>query len=348
MIDTLRPASVACAIAALAHSLPAAAAGEWSPFDGGPDTTCADGSAVPFLERVADPTKVVLYFEGGGACFSQATCALDGPEVAYVSSSEVSAESLASRGGVFDFDDPENPLADHSFVYVPYCTGDVHLGDKAHVYADDLVIEHRGAVNANAALDHLVERFPDTSELIVVGVSAGSVPTPLYAALAADRLPQARVVTLGDGSGAYPDDPLLNAYIGTLWGSMAALPDWPELAGVTVRDWSIPGLYVHAGRHAPDVTFARFDHAYDETQVFYAGLVGVPADDLVRHIDRIETEIEAEGVPVASYTAPGNDHTVLWRDELYELEVEGVRLIDWVTALFEGETPADVHCVACR
>jgi hypothetical protein len=181
-----------------------------------------------------------------------------------------------------------------------------------------------------------------------MGVSAGSVPTPLYAALVADAYPDARVVTLGDGSGSYPDDPVLNGFMGSLWGSMNAVPVWPEVKGLTVRDWGVPSLYVYGGQHAPGVTFARFDFAYDEAQAFYGELVGVGSDDLVTLMDEIEADVEAQGVPVASYTAPGSEHTLLWRDLVYELEVEGVRLVDWITDLVEGEIPTDVHCGGCR
>jgi hypothetical protein len=297
---------------------------------------------------VADPERVVLYFEGGGACWSAETCGFDSPDKTYTSSTEWVADSLPERGGLFDFADPENPLADHSWVYVPYCTGDLHLGDTTRDYGDDLVVEHRGAVNAGAALEHLVDAFPDAQELVVAGVSAGSVPTPLYAALAADRLPDARIATLGDGSGSYPDDPVINGFMGTLWGVMDAVPDWPETAELTVRDWSVPGLYVYAGRHAPDVTFGRFDFAYDEAQVFYGELVGVAADDLVTLMDEVEAGIEDQGVPLASYTAPGDEHTLLWRDLVYDIEVDGVRLIDWITDLVAGEPVEDVHCGDCR
>jgi hypothetical protein len=322
--------------------------GEWQAFDPGPEAVCADGSTPGFLERPADPQKVVLYFEGGGACFSEATCAFDGPDKTYASASDYSPESMSFRGGLFDFDNPLNPLADHSWVYVPYCTGDLHLGDTTRTYGEGLIVEHRGAVNAAVALDHLVQHYPDASEIVVTGVSAGSVPTPLYAALLADELPDARIVTFGDGSGSYPDEPVLNGLLGTLWGSMDAVPAWPETADLTVRDWSVPGLYVYAGRHAPDVTFARFDFAYDEAQAFYGELLGVGADDLVELIDEVEAGIEAQGVPLASYTAPGSEHTLLWRDLVYEVEVGGVRLIDWITDLVAGDTPADVRCADCR
>ncbi|MGD8684851.1 MAG: pectin acetylesterase-family hydrolase [Chloroflexota bacterium] len=338
-------------IALLALLLPltgAASDAEWTPFAEDSDAVCANGSEVNYLERRADPTRVVLYFEGGGACFSAATCDFDGPQKSYVSSSLATPGFLEERGGIFDLDRPENPLADHSFVYVPYCTGDVHLGNAATDYGPDLVVEHRGYPNGLVALDHLVETYPQVQELLVTGTSAGSVPTPLFAGLAADRLPEARIVTLGDGSGAYPDDPVLNGLIGSLWGTEQALPDWPEVDGATVRDWGIPRLYRYAGRHAPEITFAKFDHAFDETQAFYAELVGVDADELVALIDENEAVIEAEGVEVASYVAPGSDHTILGRDTFYELEVEGVRFVDWVADLVRGETPPDVHCRDCR
>ncbi len=331
----------------VAAAAPAVAADEWVAFDGGPGTICADGSEPSFFERTADPQRVVLYFEGGGACWSEETCAFDNPDQPYRYSSDYTAESMSERGGIFDFQNPENPLADHSWVYAPYCTGDLHLGDMTRTYGD-LVIEHRGAVNAGAALDHLVEQFPDATELVVAGVSAGSVPTPLYAALVADSFPEARIVTLGDGSGGYPDEPVVNAFLSFMWGVLDAAPDWPETADLSVDDWSAPSLYVHGGRRAPQITFARFDFAFDGAQVGYIAMLGMGDDELVAYMDGNEAEIEAEGVPVASYTAPGDEHTLLWRDLVYEIEVEGVRLIDWITELVAGGTPDDVHCVVCR
>ena len=73
-----------------------------------------------------------------------------------------------------------------------------------------------------------------------------------------------------------------------------------------------------------------------------------PDYDLVSLVDANEAQIEAQGVPLASYTAPGSEHTVLWRDLVYEIEVGGVRLIDWIADVAAGEPVADVHCVDCR
>jgi hypothetical protein len=310
---------------------------------------CSDGSPLNIFERVADPTKVVLYFEGGGACFNATTCDPNGSPTYTVNRNALTVRSLATLGGYFDAGNPENPLADHSIVYVPYCTGDVHEGSITKDYGNGVVIEHRGSANAAKALDHLVSQYPDAQQVVVTGESAGSVPTALYGALVADRLPNAGVVTFGDSSGAYPDVDPINAVIGEVWGFPGGVPDWPELDGLTVEQWSFPEQYIYAGHHAPRVRFGRFDHAFDQVQAQYGALAGVPANELVTLIDANEQQIEEAGVAVATYVAPGNLHTVVSTDDFYGIEVEGVRLVDWVTALInDPEPPADVHCVDCE
>lgn len=322
-----------------AETTPAATA--WEMVVASADCMCGDGSPFSFFVRKASPEKVMFFFEGGGACFNSATC--DPTNPAY----KTDVGSGAGSEGIFEFDNPLNPFADYSIVYVPYCTGDVHVGNTTHDYGNGVVVNHKGYVNGTNALNQLVELFPDTTELLVTGESAGSVPTPLYAGLAADLLPDARITALGDGSGAYPDIPGINAVIGGSWGTMNAVPDWPTNADVTVENWSLPGLYVRAGTHAPNITFARHDYAFDQTQQFFAALAGIPADNLVSLIDQNETEIETGGVTLWSFISPGDSHTVLGKPGFYTEEVDGTSLLEWVTALVAGDTVADVHCTVC-
>ena len=311
----------------------------------GGDCQCADGSEFEFWVKEADPAKVMFFFQGGGACFSAGTCGFDSPT--YQTSID-DRDDPSRLGGIFDTSNPDNPVAGWSVVFVPYCTGDVHIGNASTDYGDGLTVQHKGYVNGNAALDELVARFPDAEQVLVTGESAGSVPTPLYAGLVSDRLPDARIAVMADGSGAYPDAPAINSLVGNLWGTMDAVPDWPENEGVTPETWSLPGLFVKAGEHAPDIAFARHDYAYDVTQTFFAALLGAAAGDLMSAIDGNEAAIEAAGVELDSYISPGNDHTVLSKDEVYTEEVDGVRFIDWLTALVDGRPIDDVHCTECE
>lgn len=310
----------------------------------GGDCQCADGSEFSLWVREADPTKVLFFFQGGGACFSAETCSFLNGTYKVTTGPD---DDPSGEGGIFDLGDERNPFRDYSMVYVPYCTGDVHLGDATTDYGDGLVVQHKGAVNGQAAVDELAARFPDAAQVVVAGESAGSVPTPLYAGLVSDVLPEARLTVLADGSGAYPDVPTVNTLIGGLWGTTNAIPDWPENDGLTAADWSFPDLFVQAGRHAPDIVFARHDYAFDQTQTFFAALAGIGSDDLVTLIDDNEQQIEDAGVPLLSFISPGTSHTVIGSTDFYTETTEGVSLLSWVTDLVEGTPVDDVHCTVC-
>ncbi len=321
----------------------------WEKIVAPADCMCSDGSEFSIFVRHASSSKVMFFFQGGGACFDANGC---DPTSGQYLPRVIGPADIGEGEGIFDFDNPDNPFADFSVVFVPYCTGDVHIGNAVHDYGlsdsgNDVVVHHNGYVNGTTALAKLVELFPDAAEVVVSGESAGSIPTPLYAGLLHDQLPNARLTVLADGSGAYPDVPSLNSFIGGLWGTVNAIPDWPENADATAENWSLPGLFVRAGAHDPAITFARHDYAFDETQAFFGALAGVEADDLVTLIDRNETQIEASGITLFSYISPGDSHTVLGKPAFYTETVEGTSLRDWVAALVAGTPVTDVHCTEC-
>jgi Pectinacetylesterase len=322
-----------------------AAAGDhgWERVVPGGGCQCSDGSQFSFWVRKANPRKVVFYLQGGGACFSAKTCA---PGRDLYKTNIRSDDGPTGQAGMFDLAEKRNPFADYSIVYVPYCTGDVHIGNTTTTYAPGLTVHHKGYVNATAALDHLTATFPDATNVTVIGESAGSVAAPLYAGLASDRLPTARITVLADGSGSYPDVPRLNNIIAA-WGTGNALPDWAK-RGPNAKQWSFPGFFIQSARHNPKIVFARHDHAYDEVQERWYPLAGIPAKDLLSLIDANETQIERAGVNLLSYTAPGSEHTVLSDEPFYTEKVNGQRFLDWVTRLIAEQPVDDVHCQKCR
>jgi hypothetical protein len=318
---------------------------EWVEHEAPEECTCADGSEFTYWSRTADPEKVVLYFQGGGACFTPETCSFtDGT---YTVQAEASGLTDGTAGGIFDFDNPDNPFADWSFVFVPYCTGDVHLGDTTHEYSAELSVEHRGYVNASAGLQHVVDEFDDASQVFVTGSSAGGVPAPLMAGLLADELPDAEVAALADASGAYNDNPVVNQAIGALWGAFENVPDWPETEGIAAEEWSIPGLFTYTGLHNPDIRLARYDNAFDEVQQSFVNAANLSDGALIDLIQGNEAGIEEAGVPVASYIAAGTDHTILGSPAFYTLETDGVAFRDWFASFVDGDVPDDVVCTDC-
>jgi len=286
----------------------------------------------------------VLYLEGGGACFSAKTCSFtDGTYSVYAGKKG----SPANAKGIFDTSRRANPFADWSFIYMPYCTGDVHIGNSVHEYAPGLVVNHNGFTNAGHGLDYLAENYPNATDVFVMGSSAGGVAAPLYGGLVSDLLPNANVSVLGDGAGSYPDIPDLNAQLADLWGTMSVVPDWDVNVELTPQDWSLPGLYVQSGLHDPAIRMARFDYARDRVQASFTDAAGVGSNDRLARVDANETNIEAAGVDLHVYVAPGDKHTILRSDKMYQLTVEGVRFISWLTSYVNGDDVPDVHCSNC-
>jgi hypothetical protein len=156
----------------------------WKKIVPGGDCECADGSEFAFWERRADPSKVVFLLDGGGACFDASTCAFTRSSAGGPAGYDWSlwGEDPAREDGIFNFARADNPFRDYSFVYVPSCTGDSHLGDATRRYSPRLTVEHRGFVNGTAALDHLAEQFPDANQVVVVGRASGRWPPPSLAA----------------------------------------------------------------------------------------------------------------------------------------------------------------------
>jgi hypothetical protein len=347
-----RDPSGSLATAVDAPSEPVAAAGsEWDKVVPGGDCMCADGSEFAFWERRSDPTKVVFYLDGGGGCYDAASCAFTGLSAGGGEASydwSIYGEDPAEEGGIFNFARADNPFVDHSFIYVPSCTGDSHLGDSTREYSPELTVEHNGFVNGTAALSYLAEHYPNAAKVVVVGKVDGSVAAPLYGGLVSDLLPDAHVTVFGADSGHIPDDPDLNAGLAELWGAYDNLPDWEVNEAFSARDWGPRRLWIQAGLHDPDIVLARFDFAYDAEAAEGAESLGLDPAELLAAIDANEAAIEAAGVVQHSYTAPGNGHTILENETFYEVEVNDVTLVDWVDALISGEPLDDVHCDQCE
>ncbi len=329
---------------------------EWTKVVPGGDCACADGSEYFFWDRKKDPAKVVLYLDGGGVCFDALSCTFqntpgsgerEGPDY----DPNLDGEYPGGEGGLFDFDHADNPFSSYSFIYVPLCTADAFIGNITREYSPTLTVHHKGFVNGSAALDYLTKQYSAATQVVVLGKSAGSSAAPLYAGLISDRLPTTQITVFGAQSGAFPNDPDLNAKIGELWGAFATMPAWEVNKGLTAREWGNRGFWIQAGLHNPKIVMAHFDYAFDSHAVQtleYLKVNGVDPSNTLGLIDANEAAIEAAGVNLHSYLAPGDGHGIFEFEKFYTLEVNGVRLIDWIKALVDGTPLDDVHCDPCK
>ena len=322
----------------------------WNRVLAGGETLCSDGSEYAFWFRPGSTNELTVYFQGGGACWFGEICALDrSPTYDPV----VDEDDMPTGEGIFEFDNADNPIADHSVLFVPYCSGDVHVGDHRAVYevvandsqpARSFVIQHRGMVNAQAALDWLYERVTNPSTVFVTGTSAGALGSSFHAPRIAEVYSDARVEQMGDAAGGYRGDVVPSTL--QTWGNPALLPDWPEYADPDATDFET--FYVAAGRHTPNLRLSQINFHADEVQLSFLRLEGVDGVPLVELLDANLEEV-SEALPTfRSYMIQGDTHGIVRSNGFYETEVDGVRLRDWLAGLIAGEEIATITCEECR
>ena len=321
---------------------------DWQKISPAANTTCSDGSPYSFFVRQGDPNKLLVYFQGGGACWFRQNC---DPQMSPSYSIQVGNIDRANFG-IFNLDNPDNPFKDHTTVFAPYCTADVHMGASNTVYPPveegqaDLVIRHQGRANVEAVLQWTYEHVPSPQNIFVTGSSAGAIPSPLYTALIADHYVDARIAQLGDGAGGYrrtnndsrPDEQ---------WGTFDFITQEQGFANLRPETMTYESLYIAAAQAQPDITFAEYDAAEDAVQKRFLSMSGQKDVALQQAIEANHADIRREVGNFSSYIAGGDSHTILGRPEFYTLASNGVAIRDWVAALANFETVENVTCAPC-
>ncbi|QIB64620.1 pectin acetylesterase-family hydrolase [Kineobactrum salinum] len=327
-------------------------AAPWETIYPGGDTLCATGTPFNFHVRKADPARLMIFFNGGGACWSGSSCDVEGKPSYRPYATAAAGNDPRQYDGAFALDNPENPFRDWSQVFVSYCTGDVHLGAAETTYSradgSEFNIHHRGWSNSMAALDYLFATFSQPQRIVVAGGSAGAVSSPIFAALVAAHYPASTVIQFGGGGAGYRLPPPTQLWRN--WGVLAAIPASIKGSDYTVDNTSMLDLYRMAAAAAPRVRFHQFDHAYDAVQEDFHALLGKPVE-LLPGLDANRRELKAAIPHLRGYTAAGEFHTLLRYPELYTRSTAGVRAVDWLRAIAAGEDVADVHCgdtASCR
>jgi hypothetical protein len=212
--------------------------GAWTEYrfdtQDGEGPLCLDGTPFAVDTRVRDPSRVVVYFTGGGACWSgMPSCAA---RVSATPSDDtgIFADSYQAESG----EPIENPLAEWSMMVVGNCDGSFFGGDNdvpdpSFTWGRG-VRHYRGVRNATAALDLAHQLFPLPDKVLLAGTSAGA-----YGVLGLVPLIARFVRSGSEGHAILPYDAFYQAEIHGVplqrWmrNFVEEDPDWSDL----VEEW---------------------------------------------------------------------------------------------------------------
>jgi hypothetical protein len=177
----------------------------WQPLEG---TKCGNGSigGLALNPGEADSTDLLVYLSGGGACWEGGNCYVHVSSInlgiTYTQQNLDLEALLLTATGVMDRRH-ESPFQKANWAYLPYCTGDAHLGRALRNYdtaQPNGRLAHHGAINAAISIAHLKATFPKTKRVWVVGTSAGGYGAQFLFDRFADAFAPAEAHLLADSA----------------------------------------------------------------------------------------------------------------------------------------------------
>merc|ERR1711872_1160340 len=236
---------------------------------------CNDGStAVYYVDEEAhrDGQSVMVYLEGGGACYTDQTCSdrCEGAEAEYLCEAQTDPVKDFNEH-VWSKDPTTNPgLHDSLKVYVPYCTSDGYSGRRPASSESGGYAFFRKAV-VEGLVEDLLEKVIGSNSIrqfTLMGVSAGAFGVAFncdaVAAKVKSKDPNADVRCIMDSHDFIPTD-VSEGCNPLEWGSLAktywqgefdpgvhpCTPEWPEDSNFWSR-WR-EALYTAAQKLSQDM-----------------------------------------------------------------------------------------------
>lgn len=302
---------LALALAALTLPSTARAIGIEDVVDGGntynwqlvelPGTVCSNGSQYRFW-YYDSPTSnnMIISFEGGGACWDYPSCSgqtgilgaanPNGIPTDYITQFKAKYVSPLVNGADpgLPLVRPKNNIVTNGWdvVYMPYCTGDVHVGNRVVTYTDPtnvnppITFRHNGYNNSVAAANFLHGRFPSINKLMVTGFSAGGVASSATFYNVRRTLNPTKAYLLNDSGPLFPaasassNSKALHTTITTAWNLPSVFSQLP--ASFNQNDFGsmnamvatqFPNDRLAYTGYSSDYNFSRFSY-----ERFYPGI----------------------------------------------------------------------------
>ncbi|MBI5070354.1 MAG: esterase [Deltaproteobacteria bacterium] len=310
------------------------AVGAWSWVEF-PDSSCDDGSATGVAVSPGTGTDLVVFLNGGGACWDYLTCyvlntASHGP---FGAAQFERLRTTALPGSILDRGLAGNPFADATLVFVPYCTGDIHGGDSVVTYtgpSDSRVHHHVGHANVLAFLRRLAATWPSPQRLVVAGASAGGFGALLNYDAFRHYWPAASAFLVDDsgpplGPGAVSPQ-LLSAWYAS-WRLDRTLDPVCGSACRTDLSAQITGL----SRRYPHDRLALLSSLQDQVISAYYQLSGA---ELEAALLRVTADVIGPTANFRAFLVAGSSHTMLGDPAAFS---QGISLLGWL----EQETSGD-------
>ncbi|MDR2749977.1 MAG: pectinacetylesterase family protein [Clostridiales bacterium] len=144
----------------------------------------SDGSQFCVYFRKGESKNLMVYLCGGGAAWSQYTAARPMSLETVVKQEEgfyfpnLNFYTDYMLYGILENSNSKNPFDSWNVIYIPYTTGDMHVGNREFTYealdGSKKTLYHNGFANVKLSLELAAPMFPEADRLLIAGESAGA------------------------------------------------------------------------------------------------------------------------------------------------------------------------------
>jgi len=320
---------------------------------------CSRGTPWVYFVRRGTVNKLLVYYQGGGACWDYLTCEI---VKTFKQTAGPGDNPALANTGFADLTNPENPFRDWNVVFVPYCTGDIHWGDAAYEHTftpfpgqpdphyTPVTIQHKGFVNAQVAEKWAREHFVNPDQIFVTGSSAGAYGAILNSLYLQEGVyPSSDFATLGDAGNGIVPQAFLEKQL-SKWGIEKNLPKWIPALAKPVTELDASQLWAASANFYKLHRFANYATAYDGGNGGQVGFYKVMTnpDNVFTWLDwwtvscdwnqGMKKQVTAAyaGAPAnyRYYIGSGSRHTMWGSNKVYTDTTGGVpTIVSWLDAM---------------
>ena len=313
----------------------------WSWIDF-PDSACDDGTPTGIGVNPGTSNNLLVFINGGGACWAYDLCfvlnaSVHGP----YGKPQFDAEfgGATAKGSILSRD-AGNPFADYTYVFVPYCTGDVHAGAKVTTYTngtDSRVMHHVGHLNFLAFMKRIAATWPTPDKAVLSGASAGGFGAAMNYNVFRQYFAASKASYLIDDSGpVFKGDELPQGYRDAWYASWGLDQTLGPICPDCQMDLS--AFMTGLGKNYPTDRMALLSSLQDQTISGY--FVQSPGTFQANLLDTATTVLDP--IPNFHYFfVPGKTHTMVGNPARFTSN--GVGLWTWLTQMINDDPAWTSH-----
>ncbi|GEM_PF-527137 len=328
--------------------------GKWNKVKLGPKAMAADGSKFFLYTRKGGSRNLMIYFCGGGGCWDGEMAHIPLSLRSYLKHGQfgyyfarIPFYILSMHRGIFD-QRPDNPFSEWNVVFIPYASGDFHVGHTTVSYASkksskSRTVRHNGRNNVEEALQWIYRSFDTPDKLLIAGSSAGGFGSALWGSKIANHYADAEIYHLSDSSFLLSDrwPTLVEDNWKAEFQRTFSYPMEADMIGAAFR---------HNGTAMPaHAVLLHVCTVHDKVLASFQNRLNGKGDEINRQITeewssqfRSSTRQLDEQLPNFYYFLTNHEydsethttpHTLLPMKAFYEAEEEGTKLITWLDGI---------------